>query len=383
MQRLALYCKTLFTLAACVARVSVAGRATVVPKEIKRVCVVQTAKMGDMVCTTPMFRALKANYPNVEVYVVGDKINKEILAGNIDVAGYVVWSGDYRTLKKELQSLHIDFVCLTTPHLFVLAALLLSGIKGIAAPKVINGWSPLETAGYKLLRRFVLEVPHVMGQYAPRHYLRLLEPLGIHTDDTTKHLAYSPEAAVKVEAFLAQHNLAGSAFAIISPSAGNKIKRWPARRFAELAEHLVHKGVPVVVIGGKRDKEEVGDMFAALQSNEAIVDASEQFTIDELKACISRARLFVSVDTGPIYIAEAFGVPTVDITGPIDEHEQPPIGPLHKVVVPQERTKPQLYVLNAHVYDEAEVRRQTESITTAQVIKEIDALLALTYEPNH
>ena len=34
--------------------------------------------------------------------------------------------------------------------------------------------------------------------------------------------------------------------------------------------------------------------------------------------------LFISVDTGPIYIAEAFNVPTVDIVGPVDENVQPP-----------------------------------------------------------
>jgi len=376
MRRLFIYTKTLLALGACFARAIVRGRADKISKDIKRVCVVQTAKMGDMVCTTPMFRAIKAAYPDAEVFVVGDNINKDILACNTDVAGYVVWQNDYQVLSKELKKLHIDFAALTTPNMFALAALYLAGIPAITSPKVLGGWSPLETAGYKLLRSLVIVKPHMMGHYAPRQYLRLLEPIGIDTDDTTKHLAYSDEAKTKVESFLSEHTLHAKKFAVISPSAGNKIKRWPAERFAEVAEYLVSKGLPVVVIGGKRDVEETREMLSHTQSR-TIIDASEKFNIDELKAFIAQAALFVSVDTGPIYIAESFGVPTVDITGPIDEHEQPPIGRLHRVVTPQKRSKPQLYVLNAHVYYEAEVRRQTESITTGEVVKEIDALLAL------
>lgn len=351
------------------------GPATRVPKEIKSVCVVQSAKLGDMICTTPMFRAIKIRYPDALVTVVGDTLNREVLAGNTDVDEYIVWHNDIFEMKKIFLSHGFDIACITTPNAAVLTSLYLAGVRCIIAPCVENGWCPTETRLYKSLRNVCLMVPHRMGQYAPREYLRLLEPLGIHTEDTTKHLKYSDVSHEKVETFLRNNYLVEKKFVIISPSAGNKIKRWPADRFARVAEYIVETyHMPVVVIGGKRDKEEVVAMMREIQKTERIIDASEQFSIDELKAFIAEAALFLSVDTGPIYIAEAFGVPTVDITGPIDEHEQPPIGPRNLIVVPRYRQKPELFVLNAKMYNTEEAIQQTESIIIEDVISAVDSL---------
>ena len=99
-----------------------------------------------------------------------------------------------------------------------------------------------------------------------------------------------------------------------------------------------------------------------------IVDLCGHLNIDELKALISKMSAFISVDTGPIYIAEAFGVSTIDIVGPMDENEQPSRGPRHKVVV-GERLKPELHIMNARVYDETEARRQIDSITVDMVMR--------------
>ena len=67
-------------------------------------------------------------------------------------------------------------------------------------------------------------------------------------------------------------------------------------------------------------------------------------------------------------------MPTIDITGPMDENEQPPVGRFHKVVVP-DRKKPELHVLNARVYNEKEALGQTLSISIQDVLKEVDKLI--------
>ena len=58
-----------------------------------------------MVCTTPMFKAAKEKYPQVEILAIGRKINKELLDGNPDVEEYLVYENNFwqmiRKLKKE------------------------------------------------------------------------------------------------------------------------------------------------------------------------------------------------------------------------------------------------------------------------------------------
>ncbi|KKS75955.1 MAG: Glycosyl transferase, family 9 [Candidatus Azambacteria bacterium GW2011_GWA2_42_9] len=160
----------------------------------------------------------------------------------------------------------------------------------------------------------------------------------------------------------------------ITPSAGSKIKEWPCDRFAKLADYIYSKyQAKIIIIGGPGDVE-VDEMISFLAENTKFVNAKGLFDIEELKALVSKLHLFISVDTGPIYIAEAFNVPTIDIIGPMDENEQPPMGKFHKIVVAQ-RLKPALHIMNARVYDAKEVRRQAESITVEMVIKELDNLM--------
>ncbi len=342
------------------------GKAIGVPRDPQTILVAQTAKLGDMICATPVFRALRAKYPNARIIVMGDSLNREILAGNTDVDDYVVNGRGFYALVRAVRALRVNIGYVLVPDSIALAAVFLGGAQLVIAPKVVGGYCPWQTKTYRLLRWLVRSVPHRMGHYAPREYLKLLEPLGIHTEDTTKHLNYSDEARKNAGVFLRAHGLTEKKFAIISPSAGNKIKNWPADRFARVAEHLVSKGFPVVVIGGPRDKSEVAAMMGAVEKPGNIIDALERFSIDELKAFIAQAGLFVSVDTGPIYIAEAFDVPTVDIVGPMDEREQPPVGKNHKVVV-SPRSAAAIHIMNARVYDEQEARRQTEAISVEMV----------------
>ncbi len=114
-------------------------------------------------------------------------------------------------------------------------------------------------------------------------------------------------------------------------------------------------------------------MLGALHKKDSVIDLSQKLSIEELKALIAALKLFISVDTGPIYIAEALGVATVDIVGPMDEREQPPHGERHRVVVAQ-RTQPAVHIMNASMVDIAEARRQTDAITPAMVLKAVEEL---------
>ena len=120
----------------------------------KKILVVQLAKLGDMVCTTPMFRAIKEKYSKSKVYVIGNKINKELLEHNNDVYKYIIYN-NINSIINQLKKEKIDFACLTSPNFMSLATLYLSNISLICVPEIKNGYSPYETKSYKILRKFV------------------------------------------------------------------------------------------------------------------------------------------------------------------------------------------------------------------------------------
>lgn len=372
--------KTAFWCVIAYMRLIISGSATRTPREIGRLFVSPAGKLGDVVCTTPVLYAIRQQLPRATIILEDDTrgTNAALLADSSLADEYMYCGGFFSSLRK-LRAANIDAAIITGPNFLMLAQLFIAGIPCIVAPKVEGGFSPQYTSSYRWLLSYCISVPYVIGAYAPRERLRVLEPLGVVSSDTKKHLGYSKEADIFVTGLLQKGGISvGARFACISPSAGNKIKDWPAERFASVAEHVFkHYGFPIVVIGTSRDEKEVAAMLQALPPSTPILNLCGQLSLDQLKAFIAKVFLFISVDTGPLYIAEAFDVPTIDITGPIDEREQPPIGPRHRVVVPPQRERPQLFVLNARVYDEKEALRQVLSIEVENVTREIDNLMTM------
>jgi heptosyltransferase II len=337
---------------------------------MKKILVVQTGKLGDMVCTTPVFRVIKEKYPESKLIVAGDKVNKQVLAGNPYVDHYV-YSNELTSVN--FRELEVDVAVLLNPHPSILWELLKSRTKKVIVPNVVGGYSPYMTKKYRLLSLFATRVPHRMGHYAPQEYLKMLRPLDVNSNDTKKEVFVTKEDEDKVSGMLSKYS--GKKLVGIAPGAGNKIKEWPPERFNEVAKWLVEeKGVVVVMIGVDKDKS-LGGIVKGGLSNEFVLDTIGKLSIDELKALVKHLDLFISADTGPIYIAEAWGVPTVDIIGPVDEREQPPMGDKHLIVLPPDRKKPELHVMNARVYDECEATRLAESTRVEDVLKAIKNLL--------
>ncbi len=370
--------KLLLFLFLCLSKYVIFGKADNKQKKIERIVIFQGAKLGDMVCTTPMFREFKKRYPKCHLTVIGNAINKQLLDYNRDVDDYIVFKSEaYFSLINKLRKKDIDFACITGPNFLNLATLYLSGVPLISAPTIRNGFSPHETRTYKILNKFVISKEHRMEHYVPGEYLKLLEPIDIFTKNTKKHLGYSKGAEGKILKFFDNNdiNIKSDLIVGISPSAGNKIKNWGGKKFAELADYIYKEySAKIIVIGGERDKEEVDEMISSLNKDTKIINTLGAFSIDELKAIISKMNIFIAVDTGPIYIAEAFDVATVDIVGPVDEREQPPVGERHKIVKIEDRI-PEVHIMNARMYDKKEARRQTDEISVNMVIEKFNELV--------
>lgn len=363
----------LFILALC--SVLRYGVRTKPPRAVRTILVIHLAKLGDMVCFTPALHAIRIHRPEVKVIVLGDAVNKELLQGSPDLDEYIVF--DERRIFSIIQALRsrdIDVALVRGTGFVGLVMALLAGIPFILTTRLVKGKS-FATKTYDWLLPFVSTVEASFGEYMPRQYLKLLEPLDIFESDTQKRLAVSEAASEKAQAFLREHGIeSGDLVVGISPSAGNKIKEWPVERFARVADHLIEAyGAKVIIIGGPRDRTLVDNVLKNMKHTMVAIPALG-FSIEELKGLISQLKAFISVDTGPIYIAEAFGVPTVDIVGPVDEREQPPRGPFNRVVVP-DRKEAEVHILNARLYDETEALRQAQSIPAEDVIVETDILV--------
>ena len=92
----------------------------------------------------------------------------------------------------------------------------------------------------------------------------------------------------------------------VGGSAHRVAKRWPSRRFAELAREMAGRGLQPVAIGGLGDRAAV-----AAATDAGALDLTGRTSLAELVEVARHAAVAVGNDTGPIHVAAVAGCRTV------------------------------------------------------------------------
>lgn len=111
-------------------------------------------------------------------------------------------------------------------------------------------------------------------------------------------------------------------------------KRWPADRFAELAQRLLAgplQGRSVLLLGGPGETDSAAAIEAALAGAD-VRNACGKLDLLAVAAAMRRAVLFVGNDSGLMHIAAAAGAPTLGLFGPSDERVYGPWGARNRTV---------------------------------------------------
>ena len=116
-------------------------------------------------------------------------------------------------------------------------------------------------------------------------------------------------------------NLPNNDFVILLPGSSleHKHKRWPAEKFAELANHLKERNIDSIILGQSNSEGEELKKIKLLAPK--IIDFSNQ-DLDCLATTASKAIGAIGNDTGPTFIAAAAGCP---ITWLLSSHTDPNI----------------------------------------------------------
>ncbi len=107
-------------------------------------------------------------------------------------------------------------------------------------------------------------------------------------------------------------------------------KNWPAERFAAVARALRERAqASVFVLGSLRDAPPCEAIAAA---SPGVVNLCGKTSLVELASLLQEMDLAVSVDTGPMHMAAAVGVPVLAVFGATDPKRTGPYGGAHRVM---------------------------------------------------
>lgn len=104
----------------------------------------------------------------------------------------------------------------------------------------------------------------------------------------------------------------------VNPGMDLLAKRWPAQRFATLADRAIAEyGAAVIVVGARSDATLAGDLEDAMLARP--LNLAGKTNLGELAAVFQRCDLFLGNDTGPLHLAVAVGTSVIAVFGPTDE----------------------------------------------------------------
>jgi heptosyltransferase-2 len=110
----------------------------------------------------------------------------------------------------------------------------------------------------------------------------------------------------------------------LAPGSVALSRRWPAERYAQLADRLIKQGYQVVLIGSDEDRR-VALAVARKARNKLLVLAGET-NLREGLAIIRRLDLLVSNDSGAMHLAYAQGTKVLVLQGAADPRVTGPFG---------------------------------------------------------
>ncbi|MFX0199428.1 MAG: methyltransferase domain-containing protein [Candidatus Hodarchaeota archaeon] len=96
--------------------------------------------------------------------------------------------------------------------------------------------------------------------------------------------------------------------AVLHPMAADRTKSWREERYQHICQYLLTRNYNVITIGGSKDCTELS----------GAINLIGKTTIRTAATIISKADIFFGIDSFPMHLAYAFGVPSVVLFGPTD-----------------------------------------------------------------
>jgi heptosyltransferase II len=327
-------------------------RRSIQREEIERVVVRGTNWVGDAVLTIPALRELRRVLPHAHITLAVRSWARGLFADADFLDELLVYDRGPRAFgavvrqTREWRRRRFDLAILFQ-NAFEAALI------ARAAPVPLRlGYA---TDGRRPLLTHPLTIP---GWRAERHevfyYLNIIAELERLLDGASQIPDHEPRFALKVsearreearellraegvraEAVLAVgRGLAGRSAPLVAlcpGSTNSRAKRWPAERYAALADRLIERAGAQVLLIGSRDEEEVSREVARhmRQSPFMLTGRTE---LAQAVAVLSLADVLVTNDTGPAHIAAALERPTIVIFGPTVPTTTRPYSPLAEVI---------------------------------------------------
>lgn len=311
----------------------------------RRIAVFRALQLGDMLCAVPALRALRQTAPQAHIALIGlpwARVFVERYADLVDEL--IVFPGAVGFPEQPETNAGLpDFFSQMRARRFDLA-IQLHGSGGVANDLLFE-------LGARANAGFVQSgEPARQGCFIswPDHlpeserYLAITSALGAPAIDRQLAFPLNSRDDAEYATLVAMHGVEAQRLVLIHPGAQLPSRRWPAERFAGVADNLSADGWQIAVTGTAAEASLTGAVLGAMTAPALYLAGAT--SLGGLAALVAHARLVVCNDTGISHIAAAVATSSVVIASGSDTHRWAPLDRArHRVLADYPECRPCMY----------------------------------------
>lgn len=310
-------------------RMKVIERKAIDPEQVHRILIRGVNWVGDAVMTTPAIARIRKAFPHANISLLVTPWVAGVFEGSPHIDEIISYDRDGRhqgvsgmlRLTRELRDARFDLAILLQN---AIEAAIIAALARIPHRIGYN----TEWRGF-LLTTAVVRDRSANAVHHVDYYQALLSAVGWGEAQREPMLYVGNGAEERAAALLAEEGVKrNETVAALNPGAAfGSAKRWPADRYAVLADRLVEDlGMKILLTGARADGPVARVVRSAARYPDRVIDLTGRTDIQLLGAVLKRCAVFVTNDTGAMHVGAAVGVPVVAIFGPTDPKTTSPVG---------------------------------------------------------
>ena len=262
---------------------------------LKNILIVRNDRFGEFLLIIPALRAIKESYPGSMITAVIDPRIKDLARCVEFIDDLIFWPNTGHTpaqklrLFRALRKSKFDAAIIFNPSKEFNFFAFFSGIP------VRVGYDRKAGA---LLTHKIKDLKHFGFKHEIDYNLELVSLIGAVTNN--RDLSLNLKGCITQDA----------ADIVIHPWTSDPVKQWPIENFVELAKRISKElSRKVTIIGGPEESENGNQYFNGLSQN--ILNLTGKTSLNELACLLSKAKLLISADSGPVHLAGCVGLPVI------------------------------------------------------------------------
>jgi len=304
--------------------------------EVKNILVVrQHNQIGDMLCSLPLFAALKKKYPEAKITLVASVTNYSIVFGDVNpyINDVLIFNKStvphiFRFIKKLRQTKFDLGIVPSTVSISRTSHFL----NYISKAKVRVGVKSLNSKINKT--EFLLHIKSDFHWDTKRLHqternLDIVRQIGCdltNEDKNNLRLGFSTKEKNFASEFFKKNCPDKSRKRIaFQPGAGKIPNRWHINHFTDLIERICDRYNPYVIINSGPIDKDVTDILIPKLAEKNIKPIIIYYPIRETGAILERCDILISNDTGTMHVAAMVNIKVIGLFGPTESYEWSPV----------------------------------------------------------